>query len=497
MSASASARRVSRPTRSGIGASSARRASASSASASRSTRSSVRRAAKASAPSSSARSCGVTAPSPSRDRRSAIARGARPAAFAAATAARVRACAAAGGEGVPCEVRGGPERPVLPQRLDAGPVQIQPFGGEQVVRHRLGEQRVPERVAPLTPRLEHVVLDGGSQARPQRRAVDPADPREQGVRDPAADDRGDAHEGLGLLVEPVHPGQEQPPEVAGIGPAGACRGRELLGEVGVALGPSGGVLDGAGGQVGAGPADDVLQVRLRERPEVEAGEVREPGPHGERARERMPAVDVVTAPGHEQPEPLEPSAGEQDGEQLARGLVGPVDVLDDEQQRSPSSEIRQRCVDRLDEPGPVGVAAGAQAEPRDDRGQPGVRRDELVHEVPLPGVEGGEHLDERQVGQARADLADAVADEHPAVGGRVDEAPDQGRLADAGVAAEQHGAAGAGPPERGGQPGQLTVSSDQLGRGHRGHGFDHGTGHGCRGRPVTRAPRAARAGRAG
>ena len=89
--------------------------------------------------------------------------------------------------------------------------------------------------------------------------------------------------------------------------------------------------------------------------------------------------------------------------------------------------------------------------------------DQLVDEVAVPGVEGGDHLDEGQVGQARAHLADAVPDEHLPVGGAVDEAADEGGLADARVTTEEdRPAATVGPAEGGGDAVELLVATHEL-----------------------------------
>ena len=128
-------------------------------------------------------------------------------------------------------------------------------------------------------------------------------------------------------------------------------------------------------------------------------------------------MDVVAAVGREEADAVGAPAGEEQGEQLAGRLVGPVDVLDDDEHRSAAAEVGEGAVDRLDEVGAHGIPAGTAGEPRHERDEPGVGGDEVVDEVALPGVEPGDHLDEGQVGQARADLADAVADEHAPVGG--------------------------------------------------------------------------------
>ena len=243
------------------------------------------------------------------------------------------------------------------------------------------------------------------------------------------------------------------------------RGGELLGEEGVALGAAGDLLDDAGGQVGADPAHDAAQVGVRA-----AGRARRGSRAGRRDHtvsapgEGVPAVDVVAAPGGEQPDAVGAAAGEEEGEQLAGRLVGPVHVLDDDEHRPAAAEVGEGAVHRLDEVGAHGVAADAAGEARHEGHEPRVGRDQLVDEVAVAGVEAGDHLDEGQVGQARADLADAVADEHAPVGGAVDEAADEGGLADAGVAAEQDRAAAAVVPAEGvGDAVELLVATHELG----------------------------------
>ena len=68
----------------------------------------------------------------------------------------------------------------------------------------------------------------------------------------------DPDDGLGLLVEPVDPSEEEPGEVRGR--SGVGGGGELLGEEGVALGASDDGVDGRGVQAGAGTPDDLAQV---------------------------------------------------------------------------------------------------------------------------------------------------------------------------------------------------------------------------------------------
>ena len=382
-----------------------------------------------------------------------------------------------------------PRRGVLEEGLGAGAVQLEALGGEQVVGDRLGEEGVPELVAALPPRLEDVVLDGGPEGGTEGGRVDAGDALEEHVRHPAADDGRDAHHALGVLVELVDPGEEETGEVTGVHAAATGRGGELLGEEGVALRAAGDLLDDPRGQVGAGPAHDAAQVGVGQGAELEPGEGGQARPHGQGPGERVPAVDVVAAVGREEADAVGAPAGEEEGQQLAGRLVGPVDVLDDDEHGSAAAEVGEGAVDRLDEVGAHGIPAGAAGQPRHERDEPGVGGDEVVDEVALPGVEPRDHLDEGQVRQAGADLPDAVADEDPPVGGPGDEPVDEGGLADAGVTAEQHGPAAAVVPAEGvGDAVELLVATDEVGVGTGRHGPDHGTrhgtGHGWRGRPA-------------
>ena len=547
LSMSASARRASSPTRSPTGASGASSRSASSVRPSRSMRSSVSRAEKAKAPSSSARSwsVGQVGVEPGAQQghgpvgASAAVRGRRRAQGEGMRGCRVGGARCAvtfdawrgdvgereghlvvseslgrpthplrgitgedrglqgrrpvtGRQGVPRQVGGGAQRRVGAQRLDAGAVQLEALGGQQVVADRLGEQGMAELVALLPPRLEHVVLDGRPQRAAQRHGIGTGHLLEQGVRHPAADDGGDPHDGLRGVVEPVDPGEQQPGEVGRVGTAVAGGRGELLGEERVALGPPGDELDDVVVEGRAGAAHDPPQVGVGQRPEVDPGEPREARPHGEGAGQRVPPVHVVAAVRGEEGHPVGKSAGEEQGEQVAGRLVGPVHVLDDDEQRAAAPEVREGAVHGLDQVGAHGILAGPGRHARDQGHQPRVVGDQLVDEVALAAVEGREHLDERQVGKAGSPFADAVPDERAPVGGEPGEVPDHRRLADAGVATEEgRPTAPVGPAQGVEDAVDLLVATDQLGRGSRRHGADHGTrrrhegGHGWRGRPVT------------
>ena len=304
-------------------------------------------------------------------------------------------------EGVAREVGSRAEPGVLEQGLRARAVQLQALGREQVVGDRLGEQGVAELVAAVSPRLEDVVLDGGPERGPQLRRVDTGDALEERVRDPTADDRSDPDDRLGGLVELVHAGQEQAGEVPGVAPDGARRGRQLLGEERVPLGAAGHLVDDVLREGRAGIVDDPAHVGVGQRAQLDPAQARKARPHGQRAREGVPAVDVVAAVGDQEADAVGAASGEEEGQQLPRGLVGPVHVLDDGEHRCATPQVGERAVHGLDEVGAHGIPPGACGEPRDEGDQAWVGGDELVDEPTLPRVEPGEHLDEGEVREAR------------------------------------------------------------------------------------------------
>ena len=362
------------------------------------------------------------------------------------------------------EVGGRAETPVREQCLGAGPMQVEPLGRQQVVGHGLGEQRMPELITVLPARLQHVALDGGAECTAQRARVDAGDLLKKVVTHPATDDRRDPHHGLGVVVEVLDPGEKQPGKVAGVGATSLRCGGQLLSEEGVPLRPARDLLDHARLQVGADPTHDAAQVGVRQGAELDASEGGQPRPQRESAHKGMTAVDVVAAPGDEQAHAVGTAAREQQSEQLAGRLVGPVNVLDDDEHRPAATEGGERAVHRLDEIGAPDVPAHPARQARHEGDQARVCRDQLVDEVAVPGVQARQHLDEGEVGKGRAGLADAMPDEDQPLGGVLDEPADHGGLADARVTTEQDGTAAAlVPAERSTDATQLLMSTHEWG----------------------------------
>ena len=77
------------------------------------------------------------------------------------------------------------------------------------------------------------------------------------------------------------------------------------------------------------------------------------GPLRRDRAQRVAAMQVVGAVRRHDHDLGVEGAGEQERQQVARGPVGPVDVLDHDQQRPLLAELLQRGVQRLEEVGAV------------------------------------------------------------------------------------------------------------------------------------------------
>ena len=152
------------------------------------------------------------------------------------------------------------------------------------------------------------------------------------------------------------------------------------------------------------------------------------------------------------------------GEQLERPLVGPVQVVENQQHRLLGSEAIEPAADGLDERRAVRGRGGRPQLGQDQREVSRQRRGGVEGSGPgaQPGAQRG---DQRPVRRA-ARRAGGTA-EHERVGFAGGQLGDQARLADAGVAADEHEPAGAsaGPLHRGGQLGQLCVASEEARHG--------------------------------
>ncbi len=187
-------------------------------------------------------------------------------------------------------------------------------------------------------------------------------------------------------------------------------------------------------------------------------------------------MQLVGAVGHDEEQAGRGAlVADEERQQVAGGAVGPVGVFDDQHHGTVFREPLQQPEHLLEQPGPgLGPLLARLAELGQQPGQParvaaGHQRGdavaaELAHE---PAQHGGERR-ERQA--LRAQLQ-AAADEHPGVLGPVaGELPDQPRLADPRLAADEHGGrrARAGPAQGVTEGGELAGTPDEQGA----HGVD-------------------------
>ena len=212
-------------------------------------------------------------------------------------------------------------------------VQPDPLAGQQVVVHRLPQQRVPERVVPLAGD-EHVHLDRLPQALVERGRGESGGGGEHLVGDLAAGDARGPDDLPRVVVDPVEPDQQHVGEVVGQPATGSARGGdELLHEERVALGPLDDVGDLGLVEDPAELGDEGTDVGRRQGGQLQPVDAADPGPLGDLAAQGVAAVQVVGAVRRHDRDRAAERPGEQEAEHVARRLVGPVRVLDDQQHR--------------------------------------------------------------------------------------------------------------------------------------------------------------------
>ena len=418
--------------------------------------------------------------------------------------------AVVGAAGVLRELGRRADGPALPQRGDEGGVEPHPLAGQQVVVDRLAEQRVPEGVGAAARGHQDVGVDGGAQRGLELGGVEVGDGGQQAVADLTARDRDQPHDASGRLVEAVEVDEQHVGELAGdlAGPRGAD---ELLDEEGVALGAvDDGDVFGLGERGRVERADEAAYVVVGERLDREPLDPAQAHPLRDLATERVAAVEVVGAVGHDERDARH-RTGEEEAEHVAGGLVGPVGVLDHDEDRRAlgdgGEEVAERVVDVAAVEGLVARRGLAAADPAAglEAGEGGVHLEHAGGDVGEVGHEATEDLGEGEVGQGAVGEVEAVAGDDLPVGleGRVAQGHQEAGLAHAGVAADEHGPGGggagitgAGPrgvsgranAELGGQLLQLGIASDEIGGPQGRHGrhcvvsvrhlrVDRGAGH--------------------
>jgi hypothetical protein len=223
---------------------------------------------------------------------------------------------------------------------------------------------------------------------------------------------------------------------------------------------------------------------------VEAGEV-DPGDPARPLQLRQPAqqwvaaVELVRAEADGQDDPLRAETAHQERDGLAGGRVGPVDVLDDQQDRRPVRQAMQEAEQRLEDPdlqpllldGNAGRHRGERGhEPDEVRPR---RSDDVGQVVGIERLgELAQDLGDRGVRQAALAQVGAVAtqDAHATLVGREREILDEAGLADARLSRDQqvHRRAGDGTVESAGGRLELRPTTDRDGADKpSGHARDH------------------------
>ena len=381
------------------------------------------------------------------------------------------------GQAVVRQLGGGP-RHVRQQGREPA-VEPGPLARQQVVVDRLAQQRVAEGVAVGGVRHQQLV---GHRV-PDRVVVGgPGQPRggpDEGVIGPPAGHRGRPQHLLGGIRHPFHPGQQQRRQARGEGrlaggrpPESPGRGRQrrqqLLGVVGVPLGAGDDPVDGGGGQPPGRGVEGGQQLGQRgpgERAELDRLHRREPDQVGHQRAERVTTVEVVGAVGADHRHTFAVQHPQQEGEQVAGGGVGPVQVLQHQQDRGPGGQLGQQAEhgpEHLLAGQPARVPLGAEAVAAVGQ-QPGEHRTVLDRGLDLRRG-GADGVGEREVGHAVADLRALAAEHGEALGRRQPgHLGHQPGLADPGVTADQRGdgVAGGGVVEHRAEPGQFAVTAYQ------------------------------------
>ena len=257
---------------------------------------------------------------------------------------------------------------------------------------------------------------------------------EQPVAHPRAGDGRETKDGLSRRAEALDAQHERVGEVGRHALAGRSRG-QLLGEERVAFGAGEELVD----QARVGPAaEDPGQLRhhllAREALERHALDDRGALGLGHERSQGMAAVQLVGTVGGEEQDALLAGVAHEEGQEVARGTVGPVDVLEDEHERLRLGQAPQQREQQLEDASlrgrrlrGGGVELGKQRREADRAG------------AQLVGAQPPQGADDRREGQLAVAEVDAVAGEEASApgAGAGTELRDQAGLADARLAGDE------------------------------------------------------------
>jgi hypothetical protein len=317
-----------------------------------------------------------------------------------------------GREPVEGELRGGAAGGDRERRIGLeGPrqrgVQRAALARQQVVGQRLAHERVAEAVGPgLGVRDDDVVRHRLAQSGDELVGGHTGRALEQPVADPRAGDGREAQHGLCWRAQGLDAQHERVGQV-GRQALAAGGGRQLLGEERVALGAREELVD----QARLGPAaEDPGQLRhhLLAREALERHALDDGGALGlgHQRAQGMAAVQLVGAVGGEEQDALLARVAHEEGQEVARGAVGPVDVLEDEHERLRLGQAPQQREQQLEDAPLRGRRLrGGGVELGQQRGEADRARAQLVGAQPAQGADDGRE------GQLAVAEIDAVADE--------------------------------------------------------------------------------------
>ena len=355
------------------------------------------------------------------------------------------------------------------RRVDAGPrlecpsergMPASPFARKDVVVHGLLEQGVAEGIAiHARPWIGDQDLAGDALAQgiEQRRLIEAGGVREERRVHALAGRGRQPQELLRRLREFGDACQQHVTERRReLGPAVvAGRDEQFLGEERVAVRAGMDRLDEGRREVVPGDGlelgGDVAQV---ERLETDPFDAPTPLKLGQIRQQRMPPMELVGAVRHDDRDRRVAEVAHKEPEQVARGPIGPVEILDEEEEGRGCREAFEDAEEELEQP-----ALGrpdAQVGDRPVDRCPEIREEsgELRAARPDDGVqllgrrtayEAAQGLDHRCVWQRPFADLDAAADEdrHPLLTRQLRHLGDEPRLADPGLARDEQRAASA------------------------------------------------------
>ena len=372
--------------------------------------------------------------------------------------------------------RSGHGQPVLVgQQRAHRAVQPGALARQQVAVDGLAQQGMPEHVALGAVGHEELVGDGFPHGglvlgrHQARRGLD------QLVVGLAAGHRSRAEHplgGVGELLDPAEQQRRQPGGQALLRAVAADRGGEqFLGVVGVALGPGHDAVQLGGADPAVRGRRQVLgQGRGAQRGEVDRDDAGQPEQLGHHGPERVPPVQVVGPVGADQRDPFAVQHPGQERDQVPGRGVGPVQVLEHQQDRSRGRELGEQAEHAAEhllpgQAGAVRVDGGASAALGQQHAQGRTRAQRVPDRAGLGGT--SQRVRQRQVGHAVAQLR-ALAGQvgEPAARGEPRDLRHQPGFAHPGVAADQcdHRAARLGVIEQREQAAEFVVPPDHAAR---------------------------------